>query len=88
MIVAHVSLTVKAATVVLHDPSGKILLNQAKPSSVTQAAGTGALCAATALVPPYNIADEAAQQVRRAAGCQNQGLKAAQDSKPMSGCVP
>jgi hypothetical protein len=63
LIVAHVCVNVNAGTVLLHDPSSKILHKQVTPSSVTQAASTGALCAATALVPPYNIADEAARQV-------------------------
>jgi hypothetical protein len=63
LVVAYVCSNVDAGTVLLHDPSSRILQKQATPSSVTQAASTGALCAATALIPPYNVADEAAKQV-------------------------
>jgi hypothetical protein len=63
LILAHVCVTVNAGTVLLHDPSSKILQKRTTPSSVTQAASTGAVCAATALIPPYKVADEAAKQV-------------------------
>lgn len=63
LIVAYIDANVEAGTVLLHDPSSKILQQQATPSSVTQAASAGALCAATALVPPYKLSADTAKQV-------------------------
>jgi hypothetical protein len=76
VIVAYVAANVEAGTVLLHDPSSKILQQQVTLSSVTQAASTGALCAATALVPPYKFSDETAKQVGPFGSCIRQGLDA------------
>jgi hypothetical protein len=49
--------------IVLHDPTRQALRSTAQPRTVPSAAATGALCAATGLVPPEVLDSTAAADV-------------------------
>lgn len=64
LVVLSAVCTAHAGTVILHDASGQVLQGSvSKPGTVSQAISTGVVCAASALVPPYNVDREAARQV-------------------------